>query len=189
MHAGYPKNFIKSVINSFNNKADDDEVIIPDWLFNPKPSIAIFLPYSPENEVFTKRFISKMKNYTDDMCTFIIIWRTRNIKSLFNVKDKVDHVSNVIYSGECSCGDSYIGETDRNVEIRWKEHTKPTHNSNPAKHIFENAMHEFKWKVIKIAPRNTSKRKILEVFFISRYKPKLNNQVEMRQLILFKNGI
>ena len=42
LHAGYPKNFIKSVINSFNNKADDDEVIIPDWLFNPKPSIAIF---------------------------------------------------------------------------------------------------------------------------------------------------
>ena len=189
LSAGYPKRFIMSVKNNFNDKTDDHDVITPDWQFNPKPLITIFLPYSPENEVFAKRFLSKMNSFTDDQCAFIIIWRTKNIKSLFNLKDKVDHVSNVIYHGECSCGEEYIGETDRNVKIRWKEHTKPTHNSNPSKHLNENIMHEFKWKVIKIAPRNTIKRKILEAFFISRYKPKLNNQVEMRQLILFKNGI
>ena len=40
---------ITSVINDFNNK-DDNEVIIPDWLFNQKQSYMISLPYSPENE-------------------------------------------------------------------------------------------------------------------------------------------
>ena len=188
LNAGYPKRFIMSVINDFDNKKDN-EMIIPEWLFNPKPSLAIFLPYSPENEIFVKRFLTKLNTFTNDACLFMIIWRTRNIKSLFSTKDKVSHTSNVIYSGQCSCGESYIGETDRNVDIRWKEHNNPSHRSNPSKHLTNNIFYEFQWKTIEIAPRNISKRKILEAFFISRYKPKLNNQFEMRQLLLFKNGI
>ena len=188
LNAGYPQRFIMSVINDFDNKKDN-EMIIPEWLFNPKPSLTIFLPYSPENEIFVKRFLTKLNIFTNDACLFMIIWRTRNIKSLFSTKDKVSHISNVIYSGQCSCGESYIGETDRNVDIRWKEHNNPSHRSNPSKHLTNNIFHEFQWKTIKLAPKNNSKRKILEAFFISRYKPKLNNQVEMRQLLLFKNGI
>ena len=149
----------------------------------------IFLPYSPENETFAKRLITKLDHFTNDLCIFRIIWRTRNIKSLFSVKDKVEHVSNVIYLGKCSCGEEYIGETDRNVEIRWKEHGNASHNSNPSRHLNKNITHEFEWKVIKYAPRNNIKRKILEAFFVSRYKTKLKNQVEMRQLKLFKYGI
>ena len=188
LSAGYPKRFIISVIKDFENKKEN-EMIIPEWLFNPKPSFSIFIPYSPENEVFVKRFLTKLNKFTNDTCSFFIIWRTKNIKSLFSTKDKISHVSNVIYSGQCSCGDNYIGETDRNAEIRWREHDKPSHQSNPSKHLTNNITHEFQWKIIKYAPRNNTKRKILEAFFISRYKPKLNNQVEMRHLLLFKNGI
>ena len=186
--AGYPKRFITSVINDFNNK-DDNEVIIPDWLFNQKQFFMISLPYSPKNETFAKGLITKLDHSTNELCIFRIIWRTRNIKSLFSVKDKVEHVSNVVYIGKCSCGDEYIGETDRNVEIRWKEHGNASHNSNPSRHLNKNITHKFEWKVIKYAPRNNIKRKILEAFFVSRYKPKLNNQVKMRQLTLFKYGI
>ena len=55
----------------------------------------------------------------------IALWSTRNIKSLFPLKDKVVHRSCVIYEGKCSCGLSYIGETKRNNEVRWKEHVNP----------------------------------------------------------------
>ena len=32
------------------------------------------------------------------------------------------HPSCVIYRGKCSCGEEYIGETEKNVEKRWSEH-------------------------------------------------------------------
>ena len=54
----------------------------------------------------------------------VITWKTRNIKSLFRLKNKNDCKSCVIYKGDCSCGSRYIGETKRNVEVRWNEHNQ-----------------------------------------------------------------
>ena len=68
----------------------------------------------------------------------IVLWSTRNIKSLFPLKDKVAHRSCVIYEGKYSCGLSYIGETKRNSEVRWKEQEDPAGKSEPAKHLIEN---------------------------------------------------
>ena len=44
------------------------------------------------------------------------------MQSLFNNKDKVQHLSCVIYKGVCSCGADDIGETISNVKIRCNEH-------------------------------------------------------------------
>ena len=41
-------------------------------------------------------------------------WLTKKAKTLF----KVLHQACKIYKGVCSCGESYIGETIRNVEVR-----------------------------------------------------------------------
>ena len=71
----------------------------------------------------------KVKNFTNDKVKVTIIWITRKIQSLFNNKDKVKHHSCVIYSGICSCGADYIGETIRNSEIRWNEHSTGTDNN------------------------------------------------------------
>ena len=60
----------------------------------------------------------------------VIMWKTRNIRSLFPLKDKNDYKSCVIYEGDCSCGSSYIGETKRNVEVRWNENSNSTKSSN-----------------------------------------------------------
>ena len=38
--------------------------------------------------------------------------------------DKTSHVSSVVYEGKCNCGENYIGETGRNVTIRWDEHSE-----------------------------------------------------------------
>ena len=40
----------------------------------------------------------------------------------FNNKDKLQHLSCIIYKGVCPCGTDYIGETISNVKIRLHEH-------------------------------------------------------------------
>ena len=61
--------------------------------------------------------------------------KTRQVKTLFPLKDKSLHPSCVIYKGTCSCGETYIGETIRNASIRWEEHNDPINKSEPAKHL------------------------------------------------------
>ena len=60
---------------------------------------------------------------------------TRKNKSLFLLKDRTEHKSYVIYEGTCSCGNSYIGETIRNANVRWDEHNPINGNSEPSKHL------------------------------------------------------
>ena len=43
-------------------------------------------------------------------------------KSLFPLKDKVDHISCVIYREDHCCDQNYIGETVRDGKIRLNEH-------------------------------------------------------------------
>ena len=65
------------------------------------------------------------------------------IKSLFNLKDKNIHRSHVVYKGDCSCGNNYIGETVRNVEVQIHEHSNPCNDAEPARHLRENPSHSF----------------------------------------------
>ena len=57
------------------------------------------------------------------LCKFIM-WQTRKIESVFKLKDKNMHPSHLIYKGEVICGQTYIGETARNLEVRVKEHQR-----------------------------------------------------------------
>ena len=119
----------------------------------------------------------------------IVLWSTRNIKSLFPLKDKVVHQiyeeTWVIYEGKCSCGLSYIGETKRNSEVRWKEHEDPAGKSEPAKHLIENTYHQFTWKVLSVTPSYFRRRKIQEAFFIALRKPASNDQLEHHFFLCF----
>ena len=99
------------------------------------------------------------------------------------------HRSCVIYEGRCSCKLSYIGETKRNSEVRWKEDEDPAGKSEPAKHLIKNDSHKFTWKVLSIATSHFCRRKILEAFFIALRKPALNDQLEHDSLSLFRHGI
>ena len=77
----------------------------------------------------------------------------------FRLKSKNPHPSCVIYEGSCSCSDTYIGETKRNVEVRWLEHEHLKGKSEPAKHLNKNPTHKFSWRVLMSAPQNTRVRK------------------------------
>ena len=144
------KKFINSVINDFENinTRNEDDLIIPEWLFDNRRFIAIKVPFCEKNEAFAKRFLTQLNNFTNDNFKPVIIWKTSKIRSLFSVKDKTIHTSNVVYKCTCSCNEQYIGETDRNSSIRWSEHNNPTHNSDPAKHISEYLNHIYEWDLL-----------------------------------------
>ena len=89
----------------------------------------------------------------------------------------------------CIYGETYIGETIRNIETRWKEHNTPSDKSNPSKHINSHLDHIFTWSIICNALTNKFKRKIMEAYFIAINKPTLNDQLDSYLLHLFANGI
>ena len=127
--------------------------------------------------------------FTDNKFKFNITWSTRKIRSLFPLKDRVKYLSCVIYQGVCSCGEKYVGETERIAEGRWSEHNTLSRNSEPAKHLKSNPSHQFEWTVLTSAPKNKLRRHILESYFIATLKPSLNDQLEPRVLLLFRYGI
>ena len=165
-------------------------MLIPKWLFNETKLVVIRSPFAPRNEKFSKRFTSKLQTFTNVKVRFNIILNTRKIQSLFDNKDKVQHLSCVIYKGVCSCCTDYIGETIRNVKIRWNEHESGIDkNSEYFKHLQEHLSHSFQWSVLSIAPKNTFKRKILEAYFIKIMIPSLNGRMTSDVLTLFRNSI
>ena len=48
----------------------------------------IMLPFCGKNENLSKTFIEKLNKFTNFNFIFVILWQTRQIKSLFNNKDK-----------------------------------------------------------------------------------------------------
>ena len=138
--AGFPSRFVLSIMDNFDSGKDN--LIIPQWLFEERKAFTIHLPFSPSNESFVKRFISKLNYFTNEKGNFNVVWNTRKVQSLFPLKDKVDNYSCVIYRGDCSCDQNYIGETVRNAKIRWNEHEYQNSKSEPAKHLKENPTHK-----------------------------------------------
>ena len=141
-------------------------------LFDETKLVHIRLPFAPQNKKFSNLFISILKAFTNGKVRFHIIWNIRKIQSLFNNKDKAQHLSCAIYKGFCSCGEDFNGETIRNVKIRWNEHESGIDkNSECFKHLHEHVFwnmlsHGFHRSLLLVAPRNTFKRKILEAYFI-----------------------
>ena len=90
----------------------------------------------------------------------------------------------MIYRGKCSCGEEYIGETERNVEKRWIEHN-PTEKTESARHLSNNIGHLFAWEILTPASKDKRTRKNLEAFFVAVQKQSLNEQVKSSVLHVF----
>ena len=195
--ANFPLRFINNVVtqfnkNMYNNKErnEEDEMIIPPQLFEiPKKILFLQVPFCEANEKRSKNFLNKFYNFTNEKFKLIIRWRTRNLKSLFPLKDKDLHPACKIYKGICSCESTYVGETKRNVEVRYSEHNHPSGKSEPSKHLYQNINHVFTWSVICSAPKIDRTRKNLEAFYIALMRSNLNEQCDSNVLTLFRNGI
>ena len=66
----------------------------------------------------------------------------------FGDTDKSIHLSHVIYKGTCICGQTYIGETARNLEVRVNEYSDVHKQSEQAKHIRKLPKQEFSCDVL-----------------------------------------
>ena len=127
LSVNFSYNFIESTFNSYQQKCKS---LIPNWLFEEKHSKTIYfrIPFCQSNEYYALKIIRTLESCTKEKYSFVIIWKTRNIRSLFNLKDKVSHISSVAYDGKCTCGENHIGETGRNVSVRWDEHSHISKN-------------------------------------------------------------
>ena len=144
MKADYTLHFINSVVNESQKgkKCGDESFIIPASLFEiAKRLIFVEIPYCELNEIKSKHFLKKVHKFTNNSFRMVITWKTRNIRSLFRLKDKNDYKSCVIYKGDRSSDLGYIDETKRNAEVRWSEHNNPTKSSEPSKHLRSNINH------------------------------------------------
>ena len=188
IRSGYPAKFVNEVINDFENPTErDDETIIPVHWFDERTKIGIQLPFCRRNEFESRKFLAKVNKYTKWKFNFHILWQTRKIETLFKLKDKNIHPSHVIYIGTCTCNQVYIGETARNLEVRVNEHSDINKQSEPAKHLKKHPEHKFTWDILTSA-HSWTKRKIKEAFYIARFNPVLNKQVQSFHLTLYPMG-
>ena len=91
----------------------------------------------------------------------------------------------MIYKGECSCQESYIGESVRNIEIKWQEHEDTQKDSETAKHLKNSPTHLFTWKFLLPASLIRCIRQNMVASIIALNLPSLNEGVESKKLSLF----
>ena len=107
------------------------------------------------------------------------------LRSMYNVKDRLPRgtETHVVYSIECkTCGGQYIGETQRALAVREKEHREAVRLANQeksavAEHVYnQTTVHEIDWNSSKIIDRavRRTERKIRESFAIHMKKPVMN---------------
>ena len=73
--------------------------------------------------------------------------------------------------------------------VRWEEHEDLTKDSEVARHVKYNRGHKIEWTILVKGLKNTKIRKIFEAFYIAKFRPSLNGQVQHQNLTLFRNGI
>ena len=133
--------------------------------------------------------MKKSDVFTDSKYNIRIKWITKKFKQLFKLKSSNLHPSCVIYEGVCSCQESYIRETVRNVEIRWQELENAQENSEPTNHLKNNPTHSFIWKVLLPASSIRRIRQNMEASMIALKQPSFNERAESKKLLLFRNGV
>ena len=71
-----------------------------------------------------------------------------------------------MYEVKWNCGENYIGETCRNVIIRWDEHSDIGKNSEPANNLNQFSEHRFNWKILRRVSNKVRQRKIHEAHYV-----------------------
>ena len=134
---GYPKNFVTEHMSSFMNKHQDAKVEVTqitacsDETDKTKPAYMV-LPYIGKSSVKLHRRIKD--EILQHGVALLPAYRTTKIGSYFSLKTKTPPLfkNDVVYSFLCPCdnGTQYIGETERQLFQRVKEHVTPPSSSS-----------------------------------------------------------
>lgn len=88
----------------------------------------------------------------------------------------------VVYKLNCSCGKSYVGQTERNLITRLQEHCKITGKlTTVGEHLYKNCTHKIDFENVEILGQTDCFRiKYLESLLIQKYSStgKLLNEAE-----------
>ena len=108
----------------------------------------------------------------------MISYKSTKLSTEFPVKEKTDFQdkNNVVYHSECP-SENYIGETNRRIVERIRDHSNRDRNSHLLKHAREKGhtqVWENDFKILGNNYQSNIKRKINEFLFIRQLKPTLN---------------
>ena len=95
-----------------------------------------------------------------------------------------------MYKLNCSCGESYIGPTHRNLATRIQEHVhhgKQNQESDVARHLVRNPDHKINFDFPKILGHSNNRRKlqIKKTLLIQNIQPQINLDGASRPIYLF----
>ena len=93
--AGSPLKFVTSVINTCT--VEKEESIIPPQMFDERKTVYFQLPFSKSNEQKIKSIVNKLEEFTYIKVKFIDHWKTKKLKFLFPLKDRIKHKANIVY--------------------------------------------------------------------------------------------
>ena len=115
------------------------------------------------------------------------------LKTFFTHKDRKDTLrrSNVVYQVNCSCGNFYIGQTQRNLATRLNDHNIATTYSSTdvTKHLKQNPDHhiDFDNPIVLTQAKHWRKLLIKETLLIQEKQPSLNVDKFSTPLYLFNS--
>lgn len=162
---------------------------------NPRPKlIFVNLPFLQEtSQKVQGSILGFLKKFDPDHKKFKVIFVDKccKLRDCFKFKDRTPNylASNCVYKLNCSCGLSYVGQTERNIYLRMEEHSKTQGSGLSAvgHHLADNPDHTVDFQNPEILGHSTNiyKRLVKEALFIQQHNPELNVQSETRKLYLF----
>ena len=131
----------------------------------------LILPYQgQQGDTIVKSLKNTLKRYTQQDEKLKVIYTGTKLGSFFNIKDKtkLEHQHNLVYKAICpneNCQETYVGETERRIIERIKDHQGRDHHSHVLKHSIEKSHERVNMKDFEIlskAHRHNYNRKITE---------------------------
>ena len=125
MQNSFPNNFIEEQIQKRDNSNSDVSK-------NTEDNIHYFtIPYIRKiSEKFSKKIKAMFKDIGIKIC---IVYYTQKVGKYFSLKDSINHMyqSFIVYKFTCpgDLNNQYIGETERQLFVRIKEHVTPTNSA------------------------------------------------------------
>ena len=164
----YPPSLVKKCLQSTNSTLSNTTSPGTDSNTSTHTKKILVLPYC-------KGLSESINKLCHKLNIQLVSTSRRNLKSeLVHVKRKIpiEQIAGVVYKVDCSCGQAYVGETGRSMDIRMKEHQRAVRQDSSNNGIAVHAnktMHSIQWDSAQVIHRETHwhRRKILESLYIA----------------------